>query len=532
MKKFLLSTCALFLAVAANAQVPGTSLWSQTHAAASETSALYRRAPLAVAADGSVVATGSFDQDLTIGATTLEPIATSAYVAKYSEQGAALWAVALRGAAQINAVSTDAEGNVFVAGTFADAVIVGSTNEKTETIQGKANENNKVSAFVAKYNAEGQLQAVRTILPSGEDLGMIGELMYAPEAGDVFVRPSKLQVADGKVYLSLFYTGNVAVDAVNWEGRYVNVWGFMAMDLPSAGILAFDAANLSNATAVALYQNEEQLSDVDIRAEDVNFLLDGGQLYAAFVGSGKKVLTTAAGTEKFETTAIYEGAQDHAFVVANIGATTTVKLFNNAEHGEMYSTDLVRAMAVKDNNLYLGGTFFGKLPFNQEVASEGAADLFVAALNKSDLSVQWAKASGVNEGDATQLQEVMTGMLVKKDGVFATGYTEKKGDRSVAGVLSFNFAADGVSEANEARLVGATATNGKLFVANIIADLTTTVAAYNVATETAVAGVIATEGTSTAIFTLDGKRVANEGALPAGIYLVKTGDAVRKLMVK
>lgn len=532
MKKFLLSACTFFVALAAIAQVPGTLSWSSPLSPASEAAALYRRAPLAVTADGSVLATGNFDQSITIGTTTLEPIATSAYVAKYSDKGVALWAVALRGAATITTIDADAEGNVFVAGTFADEVVVGSTDAATKTIKGKEGVNVKVSAFMAKYNAEGKLQSVRTFLPTVGEPPLTGEMMYTPEADAVFVRPGKLQVSEGKVYLSVFFAGNVKEDAVEWSARYLNVFDFMAQDLTSAGILSLNATDLSAATSVALFQNEEVLSNVDIRTEDANFVVEGGKMYAAFVGAGKKALTTAIGTEKFAFTVDAEGKQDHAFVLAAIGETTTTKVFNNEAHSELYSTDLVRAMAIKGDNLYLGGTFFNKLPFKTEIASQGAADIFVAALNKNDLSVQWATANGLNEGDANQVQEVMTGMLVKKDGVFVTGYTEKKSDRTVAGTLSFNFTEAAATDAGETRLVGATATNGTLFAANFIADLNTNLSVFNVANETRVSAIVATEGAATSVYTLDGKRVADENTLPAGIYLVKTGDAVRKLMVK
>ena len=72
--------------------------------------------------------------------TVLDPIANSAYLAKYDAEGNVAWAVGLRGAATITAITTDEQNNVYVAGTLADAVEVGSTDGKTQTINGKAGE--------------------------------------------------------------------------------------------------------------------------------------------------------------------------------------------------------------------------------------------------------------------------------------------------------------------------------------------------------------------------------------------------------
>lgn len=525
MKKILFSACTFFLSLAATAQLPGSHLWTKELSPATETKAIQRRAPIAVTADGSIFATGTFDQAITIGEQQLQPLATSAYLAKYDDKGKALWAVSLSGAATITALDVDDEGYAYIAGTFADEVEVGSTDNAKKTIEGQPEVTAQVSAFVAKYDGNGKLQSVRTFLPTkGEAPG----LEYAPE---LFVRPGKLQVAYGKVYLSLFFTGDVKTDKVNWSARYLNVFDFMAQDLTSAGILSLEANDLSGATSVALFQNEEKLSTIDIRTEDINFLIEGNTLYAAFVGAGKKALTTASGTESINF-ATGEGTQEHGFVVAAIGAQTKTQVFHNEAHDKLYSTDLVRAMAIKGDKLYLGGTFFNKLPFKSEVVSAGAADLFVAALNKNDLSVAWATASGLDEGDANKLQEVMTGLLVEKDQVFATGYVEQKADRTVEKNLSYNFTATGATTQGNNGFIGSSATNGTLYALNIIDELNTKLTVFNVSKETSIASIASQADAPTAVYTLDGKRISSDAQLSSGIYLIKTAGSVRKVVVK
>ena len=93
---------------------------------------LYLQAPVCVDNAGSTYTTGQFTEVITIGSTTLDPVANSAYLAKYNADGTAAWAIGLSGAATITSVTTDESNNVYIAGTFADVVKVGSTDGKTQ----------------------------------------------------------------------------------------------------------------------------------------------------------------------------------------------------------------------------------------------------------------------------------------------------------------------------------------------------------------------------------------------------------------
>ena len=85
---------------------------------------LYAKAPLAIDDNGNIYLTGTFTKDLDFGSSYLTPTATSAFVAKDDETGEAKWAAGLLGAATITSITTDAEGYVYLAGVFADAVNV------------------------------------------------------------------------------------------------------------------------------------------------------------------------------------------------------------------------------------------------------------------------------------------------------------------------------------------------------------------------------------------------------------------------
>lgn len=163
-RTLLIAACSLFLA-GTQAFAADQQKWSKSvENTVSKWEELNLQAPTAVDNAGNTYATGAFTQPIVIGSAVLDPIANSAYLAKYDAEGNVAWAVGLRGAATITAITTDEQNNVYVAGTLADAVEVGSTDGKTQTINGKAGEvENQVSSFIAAYSAEGALKATKVI---------------------------------------------------------------------------------------------------------------------------------------------------------------------------------------------------------------------------------------------------------------------------------------------------------------------------------------------------------------------------------
>lgn len=517
MNKILLSALTFFLAATSlSAQLPGTQLWSKIVAPVTDAKEIYRNAPIAVGADGSVFSTGSFDQGFTFGDTELENIATSAYLAKRDAMGKELWAVALKGAATITAIDVDVTDNVYVAGIFADKVIVGSTDNKASTITAKADGKAKSSAFVAHYDAEGQLKAVRSFYTTPLE----GQEGYFPEPGDVYFRPSRLQVANGKIYLAASFTGTLALDNVKWEGRLSGIPFVFAADMASGGILTLNAADLTGAQSVALMQVKDIMAENDSPVEDINFVVDGDIVYAAFVSSGTQQLTTSTYDETLSLTVNGE-KREHPFILAAIGQTTLVKVFHTEAHDALYRTDRVKTMAVAGDKLYLGGTFYQQLGFAPAISSEGgAADCFVACLNKSNFAVQWAQNSKNDEGDAKKQREVFTGMLIEKDKVFVTGYVENTADRSVASALAFDLSATASTPVKMEELVSASAQKGTVYAVAKIKDTQTTTAVYDVkdlvAPSLSVERITTTDRPS-ATFDLSGRRVQKA---TQGLYIV------------
>ncbi|WP_435016113.1 Ig-like domain-containing protein [Tundrisphaera sp. TA3] len=119
----------------------------------------------AVAPDGSggVYAAGSFQERLTVGATTLTSDALSdAFVARFDANGQALWAVATRGAGASNAeahgLAVDGSGNVAAAG-----IVAGTVDFDPGVGVASVTSNGSFDAALWKLSPSGQLLWARGI---------------------------------------------------------------------------------------------------------------------------------------------------------------------------------------------------------------------------------------------------------------------------------------------------------------------------------------------------------------------------------
>ena len=102
-RTLLIAACSLFLA-GTQAFAADQQKWSKSvENTVSKWEELNLQAPTAVDNAGNTYATGAFTQPIVIGSAVLDPIANSAYLAKYDAEGNVAWAVGLRGAATITA---------------------------------------------------------------------------------------------------------------------------------------------------------------------------------------------------------------------------------------------------------------------------------------------------------------------------------------------------------------------------------------------------------------------------------------------
>lgn len=173
----------------------------------------------AVDASGNVYLTGSFvAPTLTIGTTTLTNNSTFAsfwdfYIVKYNRAGDILWAKSFGGpnADSVVSMDTDAQGNLYVSGTFQEHITLGDFALTTVLPQN----------FIMKLNPEGDVVWARTGDP------------------DNYVSVSDLAIGlDGNLYLS----GVFASPQVKYDGTVFLEYEHFNADtpLPRPYVIKFD----------------------------------------------------------------------------------------------------------------------------------------------------------------------------------------------------------------------------------------------------------------------------------------------------
>lgn len=448
--------------VAANAKdVLDAPTWTDNLTTTAEAKDLTRAAAMAVDNEGNSIVTGSFTKDLEFAASYLEPVANSAFIAKYDKAGAKKWAAGLAGAATVTTVATDADGNVYAAGVFADQVAIKDASGETKaTITGMADKVDKVSGFIVKYDKQGAYVASKTILAESD-----AEIAAKDEIG--VLSPSftakKLVVDGNKLYLSASYKGNVALDGVTLKGKYACSYGFLYSDETTMCVLSFDAADLANANIVSVLGATEQLTnEATYNTEDVNFAINDGKIYVAYVASGKDMTLTAAGKDTKIETAYEASATEHAYVLAAIdGDQVTTQVYHSVATDNSNTLNTIDEMAYQKGKLYLAGSFNQALPFDNTISYVGGSDAYAACLDAASLSKNWAVASAFDEGDAMHKAEIISGMLVNEDEVTLIGWVENTKDRTIEAPLGYQInAKTPAMQKGEEVLITSVAENG------------------------------------------------------------------------
>lgn len=448
--------------VAANAKdVLEAPTWTDNLTTTTEAKDLTRAAAMAVDNEGNSIVTGSFTKDLEFAASYLEPVANSAFIAKYDKAGAKKWAAGLAGAATVTTVATDADGNVYATGVFADQVAIKDASGETKaTITGMADKVDKVSGFIVKYDKQGAYVASKTILAESDAeiaaLDVIGLLNPSFTA-------KKLVVDGNKLYLSASYKGNVALDGVTLQGKYACSDDLLYSDETTMCVLSFDAADLANASIVSVLGATEQLTnEATYNTEDVNFAINDGKIYVAYVASGKDMTLTAAGKDTKIETAYEASATEHAYVLAAIdGDQVTTQVYHSVATDNSNTLNTIDEMAYQKGKLYLAGSFNQALPFDNTISYLGGCDAYAACLDAESLSKNWAVASAFDEGDAKHKAEIISGMLVDEDEVTLVGWVENTSDRTIEAPLGYQInAKTPAMQKGEEVLITSVAENG------------------------------------------------------------------------
>ena len=414
MKKILLTLVVFVAALASSAQSVIPNGWHATFEPVSDANEL-NGIQTAASPDGSVYVSSTYNKAFTFGGKEVaDPEGlTSACIVKYNEKGQEQWAVALEGSAVVYALDTDADGTLYAAGSFIDVVKYTGTDGTTGELAGGADSH---SAFVAKISKDGKVESVKTIAPV-INAAILESFMYFPEPNYVYVTPNNIQIDGEKVYVSATYTADV--EELGWKAAYLNVFDFMYMENKSAGIFSLDKANLANLASVATVQNTENISYNQYYPEALDFTAENGTVYVGFFGFGNLTMATPAGNKDFTfgISADESGNKEHAFVLATIGSDVNAKVFNTEMHAKDAKPYKVY-MEKSGDNLFIGGTFYGQLPFDaQKNSGELASDIFTASVKAADFTTNWTFV-GQSESDALSMSVNGETVLISSKNIF------------------------------------------------------------------------------------------------------------------
>ena len=418
MKKMLLFVAALFSVATVCAQDDEFEFeeptWTKTLTdVVEEASDANVNAPVVITNQGDVIKTGTFNMAFTFAGETLEPIAKSAYILKYDAKGNEVWGNALRGAATITAITTDDEGNIYVAGRMADKVLITTTNNNTYDIDGIVGDTTQVSGFIIVYDKDGKMIVRRQFVPTTNP-----DIFYMDGAAPRFLI-NKIAVVNDKVYFSVNYRCNTQIDDVALEGKVLDAFGagFMFVDLNGFATIRLDK-KLAKAELLAnVYTSPDALSgELQMEPEAMKFAVDGDDVYVVWTGWGDLSMDVNNEIQNFsfkQETEVIDGEptnkREHAFVVVN-ATTGQTKVFNAPTNAKQASFYTIADMQLDADKLCIGGTYIGALAFDNTKTSKGACDAFLAAVNTSDLSIAWAQTSGIDEGEANKFNETVTMM--------------------------------------------------------------------------------------------------------------------------
>ena len=410
MKKMLLLVAALFTAATSFAQEDFEDpTWTKTiNGVVEDAEDVYVNAPLVITNQGDVVKTGTFTQAFEFAGKSLEPVAKSAYILKYDKKGNEVWGNALQGAATVTAITADEAGNVFVAGVFADKVIITSTDGNTVEINGMDGETAQVSGFIASFDKDGKLLAYRQFVPA------VDESIFYMDGADPRFRINKIVAKNEKVYLTVNYKCLNKIDDVELNGKVLDAWGlgFMLIDLDGYAAIRLDK-DFTNAEILANVQTSDDVlfGEYQMAPQAMKLAVDGDNVYVVWTGWGDLTMTTANESQDYSFE-VSESNKEHPFIVVN-ATTEQAEVFHAPTTDRDAQLFTIVDLQVIDGKLYIAGTFIGSLAFDNAVTSTGACDAFLAALNTSDLSVVWAQNSGINEGDENKFYETVLGLEVR-----------------------------------------------------------------------------------------------------------------------
>ena len=344
-------------------------------------------APSAIGADGTVYQTGRYDKMIILGNDILENIATSAYITAIDPATQQpKWSVGLRGAARISQIITDGS-DVYVAGTFADDVIFGSTDMLEQTFSGTSLSHDYVNAFVAKYSKDGVLQNVLPIYPHPNSKYTD---RYTELGSDMMVEITAIALYGGKLYIGMEYRGGFTVKTIDKDGNLFAGDGLF-FDALCLGVLAWDSTS-GNVEDVLDFKGDKEITISNYGPFSLCLTSDEKAVHVGIFACNTNILTVNG--EK--TTASFDEDEYGAYLV-KISDEVTIKKIPTAISERFYVENIIKKMQVVDGKLYIAGSIATPLPFKDTIVPDLWTDQFAACLDADTYETQWAAITGATK---------------------------------------------------------------------------------------------------------------------------------------
>lgn len=571
--------CAFLVAGAANAQLvaPGilTAQGTKSYNNIVTEKNSSRSNAMAYDSDNSLFTAGVFDTAFD----GLEPIAASSYIMKNDASLSPSWKIAIQGAATVTSLLPDGQGGVYAGGNFADEVVLGSTDNKTQTIEGYkesgAFTTNQCAAFVAHYDKDGKLLKVSSITPSHiPALDATG--MYFTSDGDIYCNIRSLAKNGNDIYVGFDYCGQISTSesSITSGSMDMEFGGFYYQATKAAGIAQLDNNLNISKFIINVYGNDFKAASAIEQTYSSYMTIDNGHLYLGTVANGNSNISVpflssglTISYQKSES-GIYFGYMLMDFDLSN--NTSKIATWISPTE-DAFAASTISNISLKGDEIIVSGNFQGEFPFDNSVKAVGSSDIYVAGINKSNLStgiasnpaISWFKTSAYDEGEKTKNEEIFTSSTLCGDYVFLNGYADLKSGHAFTAPLSYVYnTKDGsLTKLNvENYTFGiASASNGQLLanaysaspitginfadykvsaagIEDIVANGNAVTAYPNPATDILYfsnecdAEVFGVNGSVVA--TVKGATSIDVTALPAGIYFVKATTAEGSSVVK
>ncbi|MDO5761201.1 MAG: hypothetical protein Q4P12_00925 [Bacteroidales bacterium] len=350
--------------------------------------------PVVFSPDGTTVyQTGLYDDMVMIGDDILENIATSAFISAVdNKQDKPLWTVGIKGAAHITAI-TATDDAIFVAGTFADDIILGSRDFNEVSLTGTSLSHDMVNGFMAKYSSAGNLIAAKALMPQ-ENSAYADKETYE---SDLSISPTAITVMGERAYVSFVYLGGYSIDDIKVDGTLKSSFGFW--DNACAAVISASATDLSATETVLDMRNSAAVNENGMRPQSICLTTDGKALYVATFACGSNDITI--GSEKSNVSFfVSEEEQEYGAAIITIrDGKADIKKINAANSSRAYVSNKINSMTIAGDELYMAGHVSTPLPFSDALVPDLWTDQFAVCLNTADMSSKWAYITNAKRDD-------------------------------------------------------------------------------------------------------------------------------------